>query len=139
MWTGGYDAGSANAHETTVGTAPITLFVVDGKVRSGTGAAVQIGVYLGRRVSAEAARLGYDLLVADSVNHQVAAISMSDNAVRVVAGTGMPLRRRATTLARHAPIADTPTATACTGAGRHTAITAMCGRGTTANPTRLRF
>lgn len=55
VWTGGYDAGSANAHETTVGTAPITLFVVDGKVRSGTGAAVQIGVYLGRRVSAEAA------------------------------------------------------------------------------------
>lgn len=42
----------------------------------------------------EAERVGYDLLVADSVNHQVAAISFSDNTVRVVAGTGMPLRRR---------------------------------------------
>ena len=42
----------------------------------------------------EARRVGYDLLIADSVNHQVAAISFSDNAVRVVAGTGMPLRRR---------------------------------------------
>ncbi len=42
----------------------------------------------------EAVRLGYDLLVADSVNHQVAAVSLSDNVIRVVAGSGMPLRRR---------------------------------------------
>jgi len=42
----------------------------------------------------EAQRLGYDLLVADSVHHQIAAISFSDNAVQVVAGSGRPLRRR---------------------------------------------
>lgn len=54
-WTGGYDAGSAKANETTAGTAPLTLFVLDGKMKSGPGAAVQVGVYLGRRVSAEAA------------------------------------------------------------------------------------
>ena len=42
----------------------------------------------------EGQRVGYDLLVADSVNHQIAAISFRDNAVRVIAGTGMPLRRR---------------------------------------------
>ncbi len=40
------------------------------------------------------ARLGYDLLVADSVNHQVKGISLTDNEIRVVAGSGMPLRRR---------------------------------------------
>ena len=55
VWTGGYDAGSAEAKETTAGTAPLTLFVVDATVKSGPGAAVQIGVYLGRRVSVEAA------------------------------------------------------------------------------------
>jgi thiol-disulfide isomerase/thioredoxin len=41
-----------------------------------------------------AARVGYDLLVADSVNHQVKGISLADNDIRVVAGTGDPLRRR---------------------------------------------
>jgi hypothetical protein len=55
FWAGGYDAGSADANETTAGTAPLTLFVVDGRMKSGPGAAVQVGVYLGRRVSAEAA------------------------------------------------------------------------------------
>jgi hypothetical protein len=55
VWTGGYDAGTADAKETTAGTAPLTLFVVDANVKSGPGAAVQIGVYLGRRVSVEAA------------------------------------------------------------------------------------
>jgi hypothetical protein len=55
IWTGGYDAGSAEAKETTAGTAPLTLFVVDGSVKSGPGAAFQVGVYLGRRVSIEAA------------------------------------------------------------------------------------
>jgi hypothetical protein len=53
-WTGGYEAGSAEAKETTAGTAPLTLFVVDGNVKSGPGAALQVGVYLGRRVSLEA-------------------------------------------------------------------------------------
>jgi hypothetical protein len=55
FWAGGYDAGSADANETTAGTAPLTLFAVDGRMKSGPGAAVQVGVYLGRRVSAEAA------------------------------------------------------------------------------------
>ena len=41
-----------------------------------------------------AAEVGYDLLVADSVNHQVKGISLTDNEIRVVAGSGMPLRRR---------------------------------------------
>jgi hypothetical protein len=54
VWTGGYDAGSASANETSAGTAPLTLFVVDGSVKSGPGAAIQVGVYLGRRVSVEA-------------------------------------------------------------------------------------
>jgi hypothetical protein len=54
FWTGGYEAGSASAMEATSGTAPLTLFVVDGKMKSGPGAAIQLAVYLGRRVSAEA-------------------------------------------------------------------------------------
>jgi hypothetical protein len=54
VWTGGYDAGSAAAKETTAGTAPLTLFVLDGNVKSGPGAAIQVGVYLRQRVSAEA-------------------------------------------------------------------------------------
>ena len=41
-----------------------------------------------------AARMGYELLVADSVNHQVKGISLSDSEIRLVAGTGSPLRRR---------------------------------------------
>ena len=41
-----------------------------------------------------ATRVGYDLLVADSVNHQIKGISLSDNDIRLVAGTGNPLRRR---------------------------------------------
>jgi hypothetical protein len=41
-----------------------------------------------------AAGVGYDLLVADSVNHQVKGISLSDNDIRLVAGSGAPLRRR---------------------------------------------
>ena len=41
-----------------------------------------------------AAEVGYDLLVADSVKHQVKGISLTDNEIRVVAGSGMPLRRR---------------------------------------------
>ncbi len=41
-----------------------------------------------------AAEVGYDLLVADSVHHRVKGISLSDNDIRLVAGTGAPLRRR---------------------------------------------
>ena len=41
-----------------------------------------------------AERLGLDLLVADSVNHQVKGIRVSDGSVHVVAGTGSQLRER---------------------------------------------
>jgi thiol-disulfide isomerase/thioredoxin len=41
-----------------------------------------------------AERLGIDLLVADSVNHQVKGIRFSDGSVHVVAGTGSQLRER---------------------------------------------
>ena len=41
-----------------------------------------------------AERLGVDLLVADSVNHQVKGIRFSDGSIHVVAGTGAQLRER---------------------------------------------
>ncbi|WP_020143820.1 NHL domain-containing thioredoxin family protein [Terracoccus sp. 273MFTsu3.1] len=41
-----------------------------------------------------AERLGIDLLVADSVNHQVKGIRFSDGSIHVVAGTGDQLRER---------------------------------------------
>ncbi|NNG38635.1 redoxin domain-containing protein [Flexivirga sp. ID2601S] len=41
-----------------------------------------------------AARVGYDVLVADSVNHQIASIRLSDGQIRVQAGTGEQLRER---------------------------------------------
>ncbi len=41
-----------------------------------------------------AAEIGLDLLVADSVHHQIAGISFATNEIRVVAGTGRPLRAR---------------------------------------------
>jgi thiol-disulfide isomerase/thioredoxin len=41
-----------------------------------------------------ATAVGYDVLVADSVNHQVKGISLSDNEIRTLAGSGRPLRRR---------------------------------------------
>jgi thiol-disulfide isomerase/thioredoxin len=41
-----------------------------------------------------AAKVGYDVLVADSVNHQVKGISFSDNDIHTVAGSRRPLRRR---------------------------------------------
>jgi hypothetical protein len=56
-WTGGYDAGRVTATLTrnpATGTAPLTLFVVGGRLRPAAGAGVQLGVYLTRRVSAEA-------------------------------------------------------------------------------------
>jgi len=39
-------------------------------------------------------RLGIDLLVADSVNHQLKGIRFSDNSIHVLAGTGSQLRER---------------------------------------------
>ena len=42
----------------------------------------------------EAARLGYDVLVASSADHRVAALSLSQNGVHTVAGTGRQLRER---------------------------------------------
>jgi thiol-disulfide isomerase/thioredoxin len=41
-----------------------------------------------------AERLGIDLLVADSVNHQLKGIRFSDGSIHVVAGTGSQLRER---------------------------------------------
>ena len=41
-----------------------------------------------------AERLGVDVLVADSVNHQLKGIRLSDGRVRVLAGTGRQLRER---------------------------------------------
>ena len=56
VWTRGYEAGSAVAAETRPGSAlPLTLFSVSGEVLDAAGAGAQLGIYLGRRVSAEAA------------------------------------------------------------------------------------
>ncbi|NIZ93746.1 NHL domain-containing thioredoxin family protein [Kineococcus rubinsiae] len=41
-----------------------------------------------------AARLGYDVVVADSVNHALRAVRLADGTVTTVAGTGRQLRRR---------------------------------------------
>jgi DNA-binding beta-propeller fold protein YncE len=41
-----------------------------------------------------ASRLGVDVLVADSVNHQLKGVSFSDGSVHVLAGTGTQLRER---------------------------------------------
>ena len=37
---------------------------------------------------------GYDLLVADTVNHRIASIRLSDGRIRTEAGTGEQLRER---------------------------------------------
>jgi Outer membrane protein beta-barrel domain len=56
IWTRGYDAGSAIAEETRPGSdLPLTLFAVSGSVLDAPGAGAQLGIYLGRRVSVEAA------------------------------------------------------------------------------------
>lgn len=39
-------------------------------------------------------RVGYDVVVADSVHHQITAIRLSDGAVQAIAGTGEQLRER---------------------------------------------
>ena len=57
VWLQGYDAGGSSAFETrntTGGPGPLTLFEIDSEVLSATGVGAQIGVYFGRRVSAEA-------------------------------------------------------------------------------------
>ncbi|MBD2760457.1 redoxin domain-containing protein [Yimella sp. cx-573] len=41
-----------------------------------------------------AARLGYDLLVADTVNHRIVSIRLQDGRIRTEAGTGEQLRER---------------------------------------------
>jgi thiol-disulfide isomerase/thioredoxin len=41
-----------------------------------------------------AARVGYDVVVADTGNHALRGVRLADGAVRTVAGTGRPLRRR---------------------------------------------
>ena len=55
-WTGGYDAGSANATLTRPGGGtPLTLFAVNGRMLGAPGAGVRLGLYLGGRVSVEGA------------------------------------------------------------------------------------
>ena len=82
VWTAGYDTGSANANLTrnpTTGAAPLTEFqVVDSRMLSAPGADVHLGVYLARRISAEAtfqysrpmlrAHLGADFEGADPID-----------------------------------------------------------------------
>ena len=58
VWNGGYDAGSRAATESpnsSTGGAPITLFTTDSKVAPVAGVEGRAGIYLGSRVSAEAA------------------------------------------------------------------------------------
>lgn len=56
VWSRGYDAGGSNAlltRNTTTGLGPLTLFETESRVLSTTGVRAQLGVSLGRRVSAE--------------------------------------------------------------------------------------
>lgn len=46
---------------------------------------------------AVAAAAGYEVLVADSVNHALRGVSLTDGAVTTVAGTGVQLRTRVAT------------------------------------------
>lgn len=58
VWTAGYDAGSRAATESpnsSTGGAPLTLFSTSARVTPVTGVEGRAGVYLGARVSAEAA------------------------------------------------------------------------------------
>ena len=55
-WTGGYDAGSRNATETSnssTGAAPTTLFTSSSRVPAVAGADARVAVYFGDRISAE--------------------------------------------------------------------------------------
>ncbi len=54
-WTGGYDAGTADGTLTRPGGGtPLILFTVSGRVLSAPGVVARLGIFLGRRVSAEA-------------------------------------------------------------------------------------
>jgi hypothetical protein len=56
VWTGGYDAGSRDATESSnssTGGAPITLFTSSSRAAAVTGVEARAAVYLGSRVSAE--------------------------------------------------------------------------------------
>jgi hypothetical protein len=56
VWTGGYDAGSRSATETSnssSGGAPLTLFTTTSRAPSVTGFDARAAVYLGSRVAAE--------------------------------------------------------------------------------------
>ena len=56
LWMGGYDAGSATATLTRPGSStPLTLFAVNSRMLSAPGAAAQLGLFLGSRVSVEGA------------------------------------------------------------------------------------
>ena len=58
VWTGGYDAlGETDATLTrpAAGSPPLPLFAVSARMLSAPGAAAHVGVFLGRRMSAEAA------------------------------------------------------------------------------------
>jgi hypothetical protein len=56
-WTRGYGAGSADAtlsRNSPAGAPPLTLFTVNGRVLPAAGGEVRVGLFLARRVSAEA-------------------------------------------------------------------------------------
>jgi hypothetical protein len=58
VWTGGYEAGSAAAMESpnsSGGGTPLTLFTSSARVPAVAGVEARAGIYLGARVSAEAA------------------------------------------------------------------------------------
>ena len=60
------------------------------------------------RLPAEVAtRVGYDVLVADSVNHALRGLRLSDGSVRTVAGTGEQLRTRVG-VGETSPVLSTP-------------------------------
>ena len=56
VWSGGYDAGSSQANETSnprVKSTPLTLFDASGQLRPAVGFEARLGVYLSPRVSVE--------------------------------------------------------------------------------------
>jgi sugar lactone lactonase YvrE len=63
-------------------------------LRDGVQAAFAEPLGLVRLPAEVAARVGYDVLVADSVNHALRGLRLSDGDVRTVAGTGEQLRTR---------------------------------------------
>jgi hypothetical protein len=56
VWIGGYDAGSRSALESpnsSSGAPPLTLFTTSSRVAPALGGEVRLGIYFGRRMSAE--------------------------------------------------------------------------------------